>query len=69
MDSYLELLLGSLLIFLLCCGALGIGQLFGRNPINGGCRPRDGGHCANTENCSLRCIRKTHASKHREVAP
>ena len=54
----MELFIGTFFIFLLCCLALATGQLFGRKPINGGCRPNSSGHCANTENCSLRCIKR-----------
>jgi hypothetical protein len=54
----MQLIFISFVIILLSCGALAIGQLFGRKPINGGCRPSSASHCAQTESCSLRCIKR-----------
>jgi hypothetical protein len=54
----MEIFIVSFVVILLSCGALAIGQLFGRKPINGSCRPNSAGHCAHTENCSLRCIKR-----------
>jgi len=54
----MEIIFISFVVILLSCGGLAIGQLFGRKPINGGCRPTSAGHCAQTESCSLRCIKR-----------
>jgi hypothetical protein len=54
----MEIFIGTLLVFLLSCLGLAAGQLFGRKPITGGCTPNSAGHCKNTENCSLRCIKR-----------
>jgi len=53
----MEIFAGTLIIFLVCGACLGIGQLLGRDPIKGGCRPDSHGHCKTT-NCSLRCLRR-----------
>ncbi len=53
----MEIFMISFFIILLSCAALAIGQFFGRKPINGSCRPNASGHCKNTENCSLRCVK------------
>jgi hypothetical protein len=54
----MELLIGSFMFMLLGCVGLAVGQFFGRPPLTGGCRPEGGKHCANTENCSLRCLKR-----------
>ena len=58
----MQLVFISFVVILLSCGALAIGQLFGRKPINGGCRPSSAGQCAHTESCSLRCIKRRQPS-------
>ena len=54
----MEIFLGTLIIFLLSCGALAAGQLLNRKPLSAGCRPDAAGHCKHTENCSLRCVER-----------
>ena len=63
----MEIFIVSFVFFLLSCAALALGQLFGRKPINGSCRPNSSGHCGNTENCSLRCV-KRHLPQQRSEA-
>ena len=50
----MEVFVVSFVLFALACLALGLGQLFGREPIKGTCRPGDGTACANEEICALR---------------
>jgi len=47
----LEILAGSLIIFILAGAALSLGQWFGRPPIEGRCAPRGGGGCGNPACC------------------
>ena len=54
----MEVFVGSFAIIVLSCVGLAIGQLLGRKPIHGGCTPNSSGHCAETENCSLRCLKR-----------
>ena len=52
----LQYLLGALVLILLACGGLALGQWLGRPPISGSCRPDAAGACAHKDNCSLRLL-------------
>ena len=60
----MELFLGSFVIILLSCGALMLGQFFGRDPISGSCSSN--GHCSHAGSCKLECAFRNRHEHRRE---
>jgi hypothetical protein len=63
----MEIFAISFLVFTIVSAALEIGLLLGRGPIHGSCHPDDGGSCAETGKCGLRCAKRRLPTKNREA--